>query len=172
MLSDTPGEVSTFKKIINEIVEIAAIGAYLFICFAAVLYLKSTILKVEGIAFAPFGFSAVKALLCAKFVSLGRIFHVGERFKSKPLIWPTLYRSFVFLLLILFLNALEEVVVGLIHRRTVADSLSEIGGGHLDELIATSFVGFLILVPFFAFHVLAERVGEHNLVRAFFPSRS
>jgi hypothetical protein len=41
------------------------------------------------IEFAPFGFAAVKALVCAKFVSVGHALHIGERFKSLPLIWPT-----------------------------------------------------------------------------------
>jgi hypothetical protein len=69
------------------------------------------------------------------------------------------------------LNAVEEVVVGLIHSRRVIDSLSEVGGGTLDQLIATSVVGLLILIPFFAFRALGEVVGEGNLVRIFLEQR-
>jgi hypothetical protein len=102
---------------------------------------------------------------------LGRIFHVGERFKSLPLIWPTLYKSLAFLILLLVLNALEEIVLGLVHHRPVADSLAEFGGGTFDQLIATSIVGLLILIPFIAFRTLGEVIGEHNLVKVFFLSR-
>jgi hypothetical protein len=77
----------------------------------------------------------------------------------------------VFLLLLLILNALEEVVVGLLHHRNVTDSLVELGGGTLDQLIATSVVVLLILIPFFAFRSLGEVVGERNLVRVFFLQR-
>src|SRR5262249_35039014 len=125
--------------------EFVIIAAYLYVCFTAILYLKASILKANGIAFAPFGFAAVKALICAKFVSVGHMLHVGERFKSMPLIWPTLYKSFAFLILLLVLNALEEIVAGLAHHRGIADSLAEFGGGTLDQLIATSVVGLLIL---------------------------
>jgi len=54
------------------------------------------------------------------------------------------------------------------HGRAARDSLAEMGGGSLDQLFANSIVGFLILVPFFAFRVLGEAVGERNLIRVFF----
>jgi hypothetical protein len=70
------------KRATNELIEFAIIAAYLYVCFAAVLCLKAPILKAHGIEFAHFGFAAIKALICAKFVSLGQILHVGERLKS------------------------------------------------------------------------------------------
>ena len=104
---------------------------------AALVYLKAAILHAHDIPFATFGFAAAKALICAKFMLVGRALHLGERFNALPLIWPTLYKSFVFLVLLLILNALEEVIVGLIHHRAAMDSLAEFGGGTLDQLIAS-----------------------------------
>ena len=156
---------------LDELREFVVIAAYLFVCFTALAYLKASILRAHGIEFAPFGFAAIKALVCAKFVSVGHALHIGERFKSLPLIWPTVYKSFTFLALLLVLNAVEEVVVGLIHSRAIVDSLAGVGGGTLDQLIATSVVALLILIPFFAFRVLGEVVGEPNLVRLFFEQR-
>jgi hypothetical protein len=173
MTSSVPAKPSIGERVTTELTELAVIAVYLYICFAALAYLKSAILHAHGILFAPFGFAAVKALICAKFVLLGRALHMGERFNALPLIWPTLYKSSVFLVLLLVLNALEEVVVGVMHHRHVTDSLAEFGGGTLDQLIATSVVMLLILVPFFAFRSLGEVVGERNLVRVFFrPRRS
>jgi hypothetical protein len=97
--------------------------------------------------------------------------HIGERLKTLPLIWPTLYKSLTFLILLLILNAVEQVVVGVIHHRSIVDSIASIGGGTLDQLIATSFIGVLVLAPFFAFRSLGEVVGERNLVRIFFTHR-
>jgi hypothetical protein len=171
MKSGGPSKVSVGARVTNELREFAVIAAYLYVCFTALAYLKAAILQAHGIPFAPFGFAAVKALICAKFISVGRIFHIGERFKSLPLIWPTLHKSLAFLALLFVLNILEEVGVGLIHHRTVADSFSEIGGGTLDQLIATSVVVLLTLIPFFAFRALGEVIGERNLVRIFFAPR-
>jgi hypothetical protein len=159
------------ERAADELKEFAVIAAYLYVCFTAILYLKASILEAHGIPYAPFGFAAVKALICAKFVSLGHILHVGERFKSLPLIWPTLYRSLAFVILLFALNALEEILVGLIHDRPVLESLAQLGGGTLNQLIATSIVGLLILIPFFAFRTLGEAVGERNLVRVFLRRR-
>ena len=171
MQHSNPAPVSIRKRALDELKEFFVIAAYLYICFTAILYMKASILKAHGIEFAPFGFAAVKALICAKFVSVGHMFRVGERFKSLPLIWPTLYKSLVFLILLLALNALEEIVAGLIHHRAVAKSLAEFGGGTRDELIASSFVGWLILIPFFAFRTLGEVVGERNLLTVFIRPR-
>ncbi len=101
-------------------------------------------------------------------MSVGHALHMGERYKNRALIWPTLYRSFVFLMLLLVLSAMEEIITGIIHRQTLTESISNFGGGTLDQLVATSIVVLLILIPFFAFRTLGEIVGEDNLVRVFF----
>ena len=159
------------ERMAAELREFAVIAVYLWICFTALAYLKFAILQAHGIAFAPFGFAAAKALICAKFVSLGHALHLGERFKRQPLIWPVLHRSLSFLALLVVLNVLEEIIVGWWHHRTLLDSLSEIGGGTRDQIIATAIVMLLILIPFFILRVLGEVVGERTLVRLFFEPR-
>ncbi len=170
MIGKTPARAIS-ERVTDELKEFIFVAVYFYICFNAILYLKASILEAHGIAFAPFGFAAIKALICAKFVSVGHMLHAGERFKSLPLIWPTLYKSLVFLFLLFGLNALEEIISGQMHHRNFAESLSEFGGGTLDQLIATSIVGLLILIPFFAFRTLGEVIGEGNLVRLFLQPR-
>jgi hypothetical protein len=171
MTSGIPAKTSIRERVIGELTEFAIVAAYLYVFLAALIYLKAAILHAHDIPFATFGFAAAKALICAKFVLIGRAFHLGERFKALPLIWPTLYKSFVFLVLLLVLNAIEEVVVGFMHHRKVMDSLAEFGGGTLDQLTASCVIVLLILIPFFAFRSLGEVVGERNLVRVFFLQR-
>jgi len=156
MKGHEPSKTSISKRATDEFKEFIVIAAYLLVCFTAILYLKSAILKAHGVAFEPFGFAVVKALICAKFVSIGHILRVGERFKSLAPIWPTLYRSLAFLVLLIVINALEEMIAGFIHHRSLVESLSELGGGSLDQLFSTSFVGLLILIPFFAFAYSAK----------------
>lgn len=159
------------ERVISELKELVVISVYLFITFSALLFYKAALLHAEGIPFAPFGFAAAKSIICAKFVLLGNAFHLGERFQSWPLIWRTLHRSFVFLVLLLVLNSVEEVIVGAFHHRSITASLAEIGGGTLQQWIASSVVLLLALMPFFAFRLLGELVGEENLVRVFFHRR-
>ena len=92
----------------RELKAFLIVAGYFYVCFTALAYLKAAILQAYGIEFAPFGFAAVKALICAKFMSIGYVFHLSERYKKQALVWPTLHRSFVFLALLIVLTALEE----------------------------------------------------------------
>ena len=167
-MSDVIAKSAIRERISTEMKEFVVIAVYLFVCFTAVAFLKAAILHAHGIDFAPFGFATAKALIFAKFILLGRALSIGEQFKTYPLIWPTLHKSFAFLVLLMVLNVIEEVVVGLIHHRTILDSIADIGGGTIEQMIATSVIMLLILIPFFAFHTLGEIVGEDNLIQLFF----
>jgi hypothetical protein len=149
-MNDAGAKASIGQRAVHELKEFVIIATYFLVCFTALAYLKAAILEAEGIVFAPFGFAAVKALICAKFLSIGYVFHLGDRYRKQALIWPTLHRSFVFLALLIVLTVLKELVVGYLHHRTFATSLAEIGGGTLHQAIATSIILLLILIPFFA----------------------
>jgi hypothetical protein len=164
-------KASIGQRVAHEFKQFLIIAAYLYVCFTAIAYLKSAILQAQGITFAPFGFAAVKALICAKFLSIGYVFHLGERYKKQALIWPILHSSFVFLALLIVLTVLEELIVGYLHHRAFADSVAEIGGGTLHQAIATSIILLLILIPFFAFRSMADVLGGRVLFRLFFEPR-
>ena len=159
------------RRAVHELKDFLIIAAYLYVCFTALAYFKAAILQAQGIAFAPFGFAAIKALICAKFLSVGYVFHLGDRYKKRALVWPTLHRSFIFLALLIVLTVLEELIVGYLHHRAFSDSLGEIGGGTLHQAIATILILLLILIPFFAFRSLADVVGGRVLFRLFFEPR-
>lgn len=172
MISESPAaKTSIRERAIDELKEFLLVAAYLYICFTALAYLKYAILQAHGIAFAPFGFAAVKAVICAKFMSVGHALRLGERYKTQALIWPTLHRSLVFLVLLLVLNLLEEIAVGLLDHRTLADSIAAVGGGTFHQVIATAAIMLLILIPFFAFRSLGEVIGGRILLRLFFEPR-
>src|ERR1700737_3005463 len=159
------------EKASEELREFIVLTAYLYVCFAAVIYFKVAILQAQGIAYAPLGIAIIKAAICAKFMLVGRALHIGERFKHLPLIVPTLHRSFAFLLLLIVLTLIEEIVVGAIHGRTVLDSISGIAGGTFHQVVATILIIFLIFIPYFAFRSLGDIVGDKILVRLFFERR-
>jgi hypothetical protein len=69
------------------------------------------------------------------------------------------------------MTVIEEAVVGMFHHRSVAASLGELVGPRLDETMAGFLIILLVLVPFFAFRVLDEALGEGKLVRMFFVNR-
>jgi len=117
------------------------------------------------------GPAAVKALVLAKFMLVGRMLHVGTRFRNKPLIWPTLYHSLIFLVVLLILTTLEELIVGFIHARAIAESLTHVVGPTFFQGLAVCLIMFLILVPYAAFTCLSDVVGEAEMIRLFFVNR-
>jgi len=154
----------------KELKAFAIVAVYFYVCFAALIYLKVAILQAQGVAFAPWGIAVIKAAICAKFMLVGRAFHIGEQFNKQPLIIPTLYRSFAFLGLLVVLNVIEEISVGAIHGRAILDSMVGIAGGP-QQMVATSVILLLMLVPYFAFCSLADVIGDSTLVRLYFEPR-
>jgi len=151
------------KRVSHELTEYAAISLYLYICFGAILLYKAAVLQGHGIVYAPYGLAAVKALILAKFMLIGQATKMGERYSHKPLIYPILHKSLAFLALLVVLSVIEEVVAGALHHRSVAESLSGIAGGTWFQIITTSLLLWLILLPYFAFRQIGERLGAGTL---------
>jgi hypothetical protein len=143
------------------LVEYLAISAYLFICFGSLLFYKSAILRSDGIEFAAFGLAFVKALILGKFILVLQAFKVGERGdKAGILLVDILKTSFLVLIFLVALNAIEEIALGLFHGRTAREVLGEMAGGTLPEAIAVCILLLLVLIPYFSFRGLASRLGE------------
>jgi hypothetical protein len=155
----------------QELKEFTILAVYLYITLGAVILLKAATLHTQGIGFAPWGIAAIKAAVLAKFMLIGRAMKLGERNITSPLIWPTLYRAFAFLALLVVLTIIEEAVVGMLHRQSIATSLGELVGRRLAETLAGILIILLVLIPYFAFRVLDEALGEGRLTRMFFVQR-
>jgi hypothetical protein len=159
------------QRAVHELKEFAILTIYLYVTLGAVVLMKTAVLHTQGIEFIPWGIAIVKALVLAKFMMLGNAMRIGARYPTSPLIWPTLHKAFVFLLLLVILTIIEEAVVGLFHHQSIVASLSDLFGRRLEETFAGFVILLLVLIPFFAFRVLGEALGEGKLERMFFVER-
>ena len=116
-------------------------------------------------------FAAIKALVSAKFILVGRALQIGEGLKKYPLIVPTLYKSIAFVALVSILTIIEEIAVGYLHGRSVMEAMAEVGGGYRDQRIATMIILLLIFIPYFAFRSLGDIIGDKILLRLYFERR-
>ena len=171
MPTETHAKATLPQRAVHEFTEFAILALYLYVTLGAVIMMKAAILYTSGIEFVPWGIAIVKALVLAKFMLLGRALKIGERNTANPLIWPTLHKAFVFLILLIVLTVIEEAVVGLIHGRSIAASLADLVGRRLMETLAGYLIMLLVLIPYFAFLVLDDVLGAGRLVRMFFVSR-
>jgi hypothetical protein len=161
-----------YERVTSEVERFAFIAGYLFVVFSAVFFFKYAILGSQEAIWAPLGFAAIKAALAAKFILLGRAFHLSEVHATKPLIWQTVQNSGVFLVLVAVLTLIEEIVRGFIDGRTIAQSIANVGGGTPEQFIATAVLLFLIFLPMFALSALSEVTSRSVLFRLFFVDRT
>jgi hypothetical protein len=149
------------QRLGHELFEYSMISIYLFVCFGALLFYKAAILRSDGIELAPFGIAAIKALVLGKFVLILHALKVGER-KGGPavLLLDIFKKSVVFLIFLSFLAVLEDIIAGFFHGREIRDVVSEIGGGTLQQVLATGILLLLILIPYFTFRIVSVRLGD------------
>jgi GYF domain 2 len=161
-----PKAAALRQRLGHELFEYAMISTYLFICFGALLFYKAAILRSDGIEFAPFGIAAIKALVLGKFVLILHALKIGER-KGSPavLLLDIFKKSVVFLIFLSFLAVLEEIIAGFFHGREIRDVISEIGGGTLQQVLATGILLLLILIPYFTFRIVSVRLGDGVLLK-------
>jgi hypothetical protein len=155
----------------SELKELLCITAYLFVVFSALTFYKSAILEAQGVNWLPWGFALIKAVVLAKFILIGRALHIGEGHRTKSLIWQIVHKSIAFLILVAGFTVIEEAIVGFIHGKTFSESMAEVGGGTIEEMIATAIIMFLVLLPLFAYRALSEVLGEGALFRILFEQR-
>jgi len=171
VIAETDAKATLRQRAMNELKELVITSLYLYITLGAVILMKSAVLHTQDIEFSPWGIAIVKAVVLAKFMLLGNAMNLGERTTTSPLIWPTLHKAFAFLMLLIIMTLIEEAVVGLFHGQSIAASLGELIGPRLQETIAGYLIMLLVLIPYFAFRVLGEALGEGRLERMFFVER-
>jgi hypothetical protein len=149
----------------EELRRYALVSAYLYVCFGAILLYKSAILSAAGQHYLPFGVAAVKALILGKFVLIGEMAGVGSRFGSGGFLARVTRQSLLLLLVLVVLTAVEEFVVALLHGRTAAEAASELAGLLRPEVLASTLLMLLILVPLVVVTELSRTLGPGGLRR-------
>lgn len=160
------------QRLKHELRHFVWLAAYLYVCFGALILYKMAILGTQGITYLPLGLPILKALVLAKFMLLGKAIHLGERPGSSRLIHRIAYKALLYLLLLIVLSALEEAILGLVHGRSIAVTIAEVGGDKLAQILATSFIMLLILVPYIAVTEIDSALGDGKLREVLFKNKT
>ena len=159
------------QKAYHEMKEFFVIACYLWLVFALLVLYKSVILSENHIPFAAHGLALLNALALAKVMLVAQELHLADQFKGAPLIYPTLFKSAVFAIILGFFKLLEEWAVGWYHGKSFSESMTSIGGGTLNGILSLILLLAVLLIPFFGFTELCRVFGEDKLVKVFFTSR-
>lgn len=171
MAGKTRSATTVAHKVAHELWEYALLSAYLYVCFGALLVYKTAILRGEGISYTPYGIAIINALVLGKFILVLEAVRIGDRYKKRRPIHVIAHKALLFLVTLFVLYLLEEVIVGIIHGRTVAASLAGFLGGSLLQILANCFVMLLILIPYLAFKEVSNALGEGRLRQLLFEPR-
>jgi hypothetical protein len=171
MMNNTKKRTDWKQKVIHELLEYWINVIYLAFFFAVFTSYRRLILAQYQISYFEYGVSIIQALVLGKVIMIGNVFRIGQRFQEMPLIFPTIFRAFIFSIWVILYKILEHTVVGLAHGKGLAGGFNELIGQGSYELIAGSLVTFFAFIPFFAVKELGRVMGAGKLAELFFRRR-
>ena len=144
---------------------------YLWVAIGSFTIFRRMVLAETGFVYMHHGIAVVQALVIGKVVMVGRLFGFARRFDDSPLVWPVLYKSAMFALLVAGFGILEQLVPALAHGKGVAGMQAAFEAIDLPEVGIRIVLCTVILAPFFAFCEVGRVLGADRL-KAMFLGRT
>jgi hypothetical protein len=129
---------------------------------------RRLILAYYDISYEEYGISFIKALILAKVILIGEAMRLGRGFEDKPLIIPTLYKSFAFTLFVAIFSLVEHVVRSLFGGKDISTALTTLPHVFTYEWFAQLIVVFFVFIPFFGVRELGRVLGTEHIRKLFF----
>lgn len=155
----------------HQMIEYAINIVYLTLVFAAFTVYKRLVLATYDITYTNYWVALIEAIILGKVIMIGGIFRLGRGLEDKPLIFATVYKTFVFCLFCALFSVAEHTVTGLWNGGGLGAGLQELAGKGYDELMANTLVVFVSLIPFFGFKELGRVFGQNKVREIFFLKR-
>ncbi|MGC2200926.1 MAG: hypothetical protein WA633_12380 [Stellaceae bacterium] len=157
-------------KIVDELKKFLGMAVYLWVMFGLMALHASVVLAERHISYKFYGFAIVNSLILAKVMLIAEDLHLGDNFKERPLVYPILFKAFLFAIVFICFDVAEEVLVGLIRGKTIAQSIPDVGGGSPSGVFFVAIILSVGLIPFFAFREIGRVIGERELRALLFTS--
>jgi hypothetical protein len=167
----TPRTLNLKERAVHEFRRFLVIFLYLWVVFALLALHTSLVLTQHNLDLQEHTFAVINALVFAKVLLIGEHFRFGTRFDRKPLIYPILHKCIVFSLLLIFFHIVESVVVGLLHGKTIVNSLPPLLGFNPKGLLVVGVICFILLLPFFGFREIVRVIGRREMQDLLFKPR-
>jgi hypothetical protein len=127
------------EKIFREFGEYATIVIYLSLVFAAFTQYRRLVLAAHDISYTNYWIALVEAFILGKVIMIGSVLRIGRRLENMPLIFPALYKTVMFTLLVVVFTLCEHGLKGLWTGKGFGSGLLEFLGRGAHELLAGSF---------------------------------
>jgi hypothetical protein len=135
---------------------------YFWVLFGLFSVYRSLVLTERNLIYHQ-GFAVINALLLAKVVLVAEFFQVANNLKHKPLVYPIVFKSAVFSVILICFYFIEETLSGVWHGKSIAASFPEIGGEGWKGILVVGTILFVVLIPLFAYREIARVLGKDEL---------
>lgn len=161
-----------FSILKKELTEMIPSFIFFLIVFHVLEYAKILTQEEYGMKASSAFTATINALIVSKSILLANMLPFVQLFNNKKLIYNTLWKIFLYLLLILFIQYLEEVIPLLNH----GDAFSTASKHVISEFSSVKFrVTHIILTLFLFIYVILEELmdllGKERFYQLFFGKR-
>jgi hypothetical protein len=162
-------KIGRWKEIIAHEMAVYWVNVlYLSLVFAAFTQYRRLLLAAHDINYTNYWIAVIEALILAKVIMIGDALHLARGLDEKPLIFPTVYKTFVFSFFVGVFTVVEYAIKGVWQGKGLAGGVADFVDKGLHELLAGCLVIFVALLPFFAVKELARVIGVENMRNLFF----
>ncbi|MGY3535002.1 hypothetical protein [Bradyrhizobium embrapense] len=159
------------EKGVAEARKLFWIVLYLWVLLGLFAVHRSIVLNQQSLLYHQ-GFALINALVLAKIMFVAEAFNVAEDMKHRPLIYPIVYKSAVYAVILMSFHVVEDTLVGLWRGKALGESIAALGGGRPEEMLVVTLIMFVVLMPFFALREVGRDIGDDKLYEQFFVRRT
>ncbi len=158
-------------KILHEMATYWINVLYITLFISVFTNYRRLILAHYQISYEDYGVSLIKALILAKVILVAESVRLGRGFEDKPLIFPTVYKAFLFTVFVALFTVLESIIRGFFKGEGTMGAIDEFMSMFTYEWLAGALVVFFAFIPFFGVRELGRVLGERKISTLFFRRR-
>jgi len=163
-MSNAMQNKSTLKsRFAAEMKRYALISLYLFVCFGVVLLYEASQSATKEAGLAAVSLALVKALVIGKFILIGEALEPGTRISAPTLLHRVAWRTLGMVLVLIVFKFIEELVIGLVHSKTMAELMAEFEAQSWLGLLGPVLLMLLVLIPMMIALELDRALGDEGL---------
>ena len=155
------------QKILHELINYWLLVLYLAIFFGVFTTYRRLLLAHYGISYEDYGISVIRALVLGKVILVAETLRLGRGFEEKPLVVPTVYKTFLFTVCMAVFDMAEALVRGWIRGLGPMGAVDEVMSRFHYEWLSRALVLFFAFIPLFALRELRRVLGE-DVIGLFF----
>ena len=166
------GAKTLARKVGHELIEYGINVVYLAVVLVTITVYRRLLLAAHDIVYTDYWVPLIEALILGKVIMIGGLFHLGRGLEKRALIYPTLYKTVVFTLLVAVFKLAEHAIKGLVTGGGMAAGIAEFTAKGWQVILANGIFLCVALIPFFAMKELGRVLGREKIARLFFRPRS